>query len=563
MKFKVLGQHNFGISMFCINFLKSLILILFLVSIPISAHAAKVSDFIPADCLVYVQLKDIDEIYNEIQISDDWEKIIDQVVDESDMQEIKQGLLLTQGAIGTDISEVIDTVGYQTGFALWKTGINTIHGGIVIHSGGNLAELQRFTKIVTGFVGMSEGTLKLNAGKYRKVKYNTLQLPDVLFTYGFVSDFLVIGIQENSFEKLIDTYRKKSPSIRKNTSYTKTSKKIGEGQLSVFADVSEVLELNEDIEPEARTQLQTFQNVYARLNLLEVEPLLQIHTDFNPNLPDNIISLFLKEGSELKTLNNVLGDEDLFIAIAPTLLKTGWQLLETEIEDNANDEAFAFITFLEGILNLDLEDDVMAGLTGELALSVSNLSRFDPEALESLDIQIDNTLQIDASNVNTSGGLIFVPSDPSKWDEIGNSFSNLQNTSVSHIDYKGTKVSMFASNIYYAEKDGLAFLSFSEDHIYAMIDKLQEKKKRAYLKQLPKSPLVVVKLNILKLLESINGVMPIEKGAVKPDDISPLLAWISVKENAAMFEVTLSEKDSPLEVLAKLAPFIVPHLKDY
>ena len=91
--------------------------------------------------------------------------------------------------------------------------------------GGNLAELQRLIKILTGFMGMSGGRLTLDAGEHRKVKYNTLQMPDVLLTYGFVGDFLVVGIGKNSFEKLIDTYRKKSESILKNESYTAVSKK--------------------------------------------------------------------------------------------------------------------------------------------------------------------------------------------------------------------------------------------------------------------------------------------------------------------------------------------------
>ena len=37
--------------------------------------------------------------------------------------------------------------------------------------------------------------------------------------------------------------------------------------------------------------------------------------------------------------------------------------------------------------------------------------------------------------------------------------------------------------------------------------------------------------------------------------MAPLLTWVSVEDDEVVFEVLLSVEDSPLEVLAKLAPF--------
>ena len=562
MKSQVLGQKHNSFSRPWINLQKLIITILLTVGIPIFADAAKVTDFIPKESVVYIQLNDFDEIYNEIQVSEDWEQTLDQVLDESDLQEIQQGMLAAEAIIGTDLFGIIDTVGYQTGFAIWDVAINSIRGGIVVHSGGNLAELQRLTKILTGAMGLSGGTLKPNAGEHRKVKYDTLQMQDVLFNYGFVGDFLVVGIGENSFEKLIDTYRKKSLSIEKNESHSKISKKYEMGQVTGFINVSGLLPLLQDLSDIERTQLQTFKTVFAQLNLLEVAPLFQFYTEFDSTLPESRIGPFLKEGDELEILKSLSGKEDLFIAIAPTILETVWELIHTEIENTETDDVYAFIMLLEGILNLDFEDDVIAGLTGELALSVDDLTLFEPDDLESLDIDIDNTFQIDAGNVYTHGSLIFIPKNPGKWDQIGNSLSNLQNTSVSKTDYNGATVSEFGSNIYYAERDGLSLLSFSEEQMHSIVDTLQEKQKPSYLKRLPKKPLVVVNLNILNFFKANIGTVPIENDIVKPDEISSLLAWITVKENEAIFEVSVSDKDSPLEVMAKLAPFIISNL-DY
>lgn len=561
MKFPVLVQDHNLRSQPWINLHRLIISIFLIVGIPIFADAAKVNDFIPKESVFYIQLNDFNEIYNEIQISKNWEKTLDQVLDESDLQEMQQGMLAAQGIIGTDLFGVIDTVGYQTGFAMWDVGINSIRGGIVVHSGGNLAELQRLTKILTGFMGMSGGTLKLDAGEHRKVKYNTLQMPDVLFTYGFVSDFLVVGIGENSFEKLIDTYRKKTLSILKNESYSKAFKKCNVGQVTGFINVSGLLPLLQDLSDIERTQLQTFKTVFAQLNLLEVEPLFQLYTEFDSSLPESRIAPFLKEGDELEILKSLSGKEDLFIAVAPTVLDTVWQLIYNEIENTETDDVHAFITFLEGILNLDFEDDVVAGLTGELALSVDDLTLFEPDDLESLDINIDGTFQIDAGNVYTHGSLIFIPNNPAKWDQIGNSLSNLQNTSVSKTEYKGATVSEFGSNIYYAERDRLSLLSFSEEQMHSLVDTLQEKKRPSYLKQLPKTPLVVVNLNILKLFKAMNEGMPMENDVIMPAEISPLLAWITVEKNEAVLEISLSDKESPIEVFAKIAPLVVSHMR--
>lgn len=562
MKSQVLTQKYNSLSRPWLNISKLITSIFLIVSVPIFAHAAQVSDFIPKDSHIYAQLNDIDEVYNEILTSESWEKILDPLKNELDLQEIQQGLLVAQTALGIDLSGLIKTFGYQTGLTFWSLEAENVQAGLVVHSGGNLPELQRLAKIFIGFVGMGEGTLKLDAGKHRKVKYNTLQLPDVLLTYGFVGDCLVVGIGENSFEKLIDTYRKKIPSIRKNVSYSEASKKQDSGQVTLYIDVPKVLPLIEDMDATTRAQFETFSKIIGKLNVLEVGPMLQLYTQFNPNLSDSALSLFLQEGDKLETLKSLSGKEDLFIACSPSILETVWQLAQNEIENTETDDVYAFITFLEGILNLNFKEDIIAGLTGEIALSVDDLTLFEPDELENLDIQIEDTFSIDAANTHTQGGLIFIPSNSRKWEQIGNSLSNLQNTSMSHTDYKGTKVSIFASNIHYAEKDGLSLLSFSDDQIFSIVDGLQNKKKLRYLKQLPKTPLAVVKLNMVKLLELINGPIPMDNFIEMPDEISPLLAWITVKEDEVMLEASLSEKDSPLEVLAKLAPFIISNL-DY
>lgn len=539
--------------------LKVTIFIFFLTGIVFSADAAKVADFMPKESIFYLQLQDIDEVYGEIEVSENWEKALALLPEAvADWQEMQQRFLMAQGILSTDLMGVIETVGYRTALAIWLDKTDTQQIGLVIHSGGNLSELQRLTKVVEGLVGMSgEGTLRLDAGVYQRVHYNAMEMAQNIVKYGFVDDFLVLGVGEEAFEKLMDTYRKDAPSIRQNREFTKVSKKLGAGVASVFADIPSILPIIDDLDEVNRQRFAIFQTLFARLNLLETEPLFQASVQFNPDLPENEIGLFLKKGTALKTPKALSGQDDLFVAIAPSILESVWELVRTEMEKNATGEMYAAISFLEGLLNLNLEEDVMTGLTGELALSVPDLTSFYPEAVSDINLEFDGTFQLDADGVETNGTIIFSPSHQMKWNQIGNSLSNLQNASISQIDHNGTTVSGFAS-IYYSKLNDLFLMGFSEEQVCMLVDEIKRNKKLSYLKQVPKTPVAFAQLNLARVLEAAgDGVPPSDKVFVSAEEIAPLLAWISVENDDVLFEVVLSAKETPLEVLAKLAPFYV------
>ena len=133
-------------------------------------------------------------------------------------------------------------------------------------------------------------------------------------------------------------------------------------------------------------------------------------------------------------------------------------------------------------------------------------------------------LRLMQGDVETNGGIIFRPSNRMKWTQVGNSLSNLQNASVSQMDYKGTTVSGFASNIYYGEIDELFLLGFSEDQVCTLIDGIQQKKEPSYLKQLPKTPTVFAQLNLARALEMEKGAPPADKLIVDAKEIPLLLS---------------------------------------
>ena len=518
------------------------------------ANAAEVEDFMPKESIFYLKLQNIDEVYGEIEVSENWEKALALLPDVPDWQEMQQGLSMFQTMLGTDLLGIIETLGYRTALAIWVEGANSseIETGFVIHSGGNLDKLRQLTKLVEGLLGMAnENTLRLNAGVYQRVRYNAIELPGGIAKYGFVDDFLVIGTGEGSFERLMDTYRTGMPSIRENKEFDRALEETGSGEVVVYANVPPILSvMQNNVEESLRKRLAIFQSVFGRLNLLETGTFLQVAAQFNPDLPENEIGSFLREGQRLETLNALSVEDDLFVTVAPKVVESMWELVPT-------DDAAEGISFLEGMLNLNLEEDIMVGLTGELALSVPDFTRFDPEALSGFRFEFDGAIALDAGDVETDGGIIFNPRHRMKWNQVGNSISNLQNASVSQTNYKGATVSELSSNIFHSEIDGLFLIGFSEEQVYALIDGIKQKKKPSYLKRLPKTPTAFAQLNLARVLETQNGSPPVGKLLVDSNEMALLLAWLSVEGDAALLEVILSEEETPVEMIAKLVPFFL------
>ena len=386
---------------------------------------------------------------------------------------------------------------------------------------------------------------------YQRVRYNAIEIPGGIAKYGFVDDFLVIGTGEGSFERLMDTYRTGMPSIRENKEFDRALEETGSGEVVVYANVPPILSvMQNNVEESLRTRLAIFQSVFGRLNLLETGTFLQVAAQFNPDLPENEIGSFLREGQRLETLNALSVEDDLFVTVAPKVVESMWELVPT-------DDAAEGISFLEGMLNLNLEEDIMVGLTGELALSVPDFTRFDPEALSGFRFEFDGAIALDAGDVETDGGIIFNPRHRMKWNQVGNSISNLQNASVSQTNYKGATVSELSSNIFHSEVDGLFLIGFSEEQVYALIDGIKQKKKPSYLKRLPKTPTAFAQLNLARVLEIQNGSPPADKLLVDSEEMALLLAWLSVEGDAALLEVILSEEETPVEMIAKLVPFFL------
>ncbi len=537
--------------------------------------AAKMEDLIPQDSFFYLKLQDIDEIYNEIETSEDWEKVFGQLSETPAFGDIQQGAAMVQGILGTDLLSIIESIGYRTAMTLWSNTDDALQIGVIIHSGGNRGELQRLIKIVEGFVGMGEAnTLHRNAGKYRKVHYNLMELEGQNIKYGFVDDFLIAGAGDGAFEKLLDTLKKEAPSIAENTRYAHISQKSRSAQVSLFCDVQQTLN-GLSIERE-RTDLNDLEEIiifledikllevlFGELDLLESGKFFTLHGQFTQHAIEQLHDLYpnlqhrVKAANPFKTVKAVSTEEDLFVAISPVVSEFIWQLLSKSIAEETDGGTHTTVSFFENLLKLNLEEDIIPGLTGELAISVHDLAELDPSTLENLEIGFDGALRLDAEGINTQGALIFDASNAVKWNQLNNSVSNLHDLAVSRNDYNGLTVSTFATNMHYSEVDGLSILGFSTEQIHALIDEIRNSKRSLHFKETPESTVAVAQLNVARALVLEKEPPPPDRVLVNPSEASPLLAWISVKEEEASLEMTLSRSSTALEALARLIPFFI------
>ena len=86
---KVVPNNNTSHTIYWIRRLKTYILTIILVSCPLYAQAAKPTDFIPKDSILYIQANELNEVYNEINMSENWKNTVEYTINEQNIQDLK------------------------------------------------------------------------------------------------------------------------------------------------------------------------------------------------------------------------------------------------------------------------------------------------------------------------------------------------------------------------------------------------------------------------------------------------------------------------------------------
>lgn len=516
------------------------LLTLYFVSVALTLNAASVDDFIPSDSFLYVKSNGLDDIVNSIENNE-----------------------LTNILNILETTEILDIFGNSSGFAIWLDKEHRANVVYVVDTAGDMVLIQRLKKIAPRLIGLFATTLKEDAGKHRSVQYSELNLGENKILSGYVDEFFVIGVGKRSFKTVIETYQNRNPSILKNENYVAANKNTGTGEIFVFCDV-ETLDNDKKMNSlgsfkKVVNELTPFTYLYAGINLQVHGKFLKVYAPFTQDALQNIEKELPIQTEMPHTLDSkkairaMSGKDDLFIAISPIVTQTLWSFLRQLIEQEAESDFYDALNFFESEFNVDFTDDVIPALTGEFALSISKFQPFvtpirdGPELSFQVSLDSDGNSEIEISPIEQFG-VIFSSINPNKWDALNNALANTGNTSTKQFfEYGGTAVSQVADSVYLSNINELSIASFGEDDIISLLDTLSvDRHFPIDIEHVAQSSIACLQLNLITLLEAILGTEHIRN----PDDLVPILTWLSVEDNALILQAAYIGKKSPLGSLA-------------
>ena len=536
-----------------------------------SAVAAKVEELIPNESIVYLTLRDLEDVWWAIEESENWKEVFAQPSLKSRIDGINQGMQMVRLLLNIDFQGLLEIFGYQVVLTVFPGDTEPMIG-VIVNTGGAMREVERIIDILIQMVANNEGNrVQVNEGVYRNIAYSAVEINSLSLMYGFVDDLLVVGVNTGSFQALIATYRKQRESIRANRQFRKLHKKYGDGQVFAYIAIDGALPLITAYMSDQKQHefdalgFQSLKTLVYSLDLFSVNGGHHLYAQIKERGREGMLGVLLQEGQPLQSIQALSGKGDFFAAIAPASSEAIWRFIE--VAATAADRAGGFnndIAKLEASLNLDIKNDVVGALTGEIA-AWGNF----PDELKKIHDVMDLFYGMDAT---IGAGL----KNPLKWQPLLDSVQNIANLSTQQYDYNGTilhQVSLSSNDptmtLHYGNLKNLFFASGSDKRVEAVVDNvltgsaMSAFQKR--LKKLPATPVFVMRLKLDRFLPAVmrygkTGSQLSTDALQRIDGMSLLFATISVKAHEAWVEVIILSEDEVIETYGRLASVIAPIL---
>jgi hypothetical protein len=527
-----------------------------------ATHAAKIEDFIPDDSIVYLAFRDLDEVWRSVEESENWKGVLEAPRMASKMDEVNQGLNLIQLMLGVEPSKLVEMFGRNAAFAL-LSGKSDVVAGVIIHTGGAIGEFER---IINGLTQLASGNqqgkaVKQNTGQYRKVNFTSITLDKLSLTYGFVEDFLVVGANPGGFEALIDTYKKQRQSMAQNKQFSQVHKQFETAQVFAYTNMDAALPLmTKDMDAKKLREfralgLDSLQTLAYSLDVLNIGGGLQMYAQIKPEGRNGLLGVFLQEGQPLQSIQALSGKEDVFLSISPSSADAIWRFIETV--GTASDDSGGFhsgIAQVEAFLNVNIKNDVIGALTGEIAVW-GNFTELMQEGIHS---PVDLLYAIDAAIV---GGLKY----EAKWRAFLDSIQNLANMPIQQYDYKGTTLHQLSFppddptvTVRYGYLKNLFLVSFSDERFETIVDNAQKGAAvpafKKTFKRFAANPVIFLQLKPEKLLPVVMKAGKLSADATRRlEAVGPVVGSIAVKGNEAWLRLETLSDEAAIEACGRIA----------
>jgi len=452
-----------------------------------------VMDMVPYDSLVYVSLSNLDELSHMVAELPEWQEMLEIEYIKEDLEKARQGLAFGPMLLGISIEDFLAAFAHNTALSVMGISGNMPIAGLVVDVRSNKEKALYAIEQAATIPAVAGGAM-IEEEEYRGVPCTIVGNNSIKVKYGFLGDFLLAGVG-GGFEKLVDLSKDGGSTIKENPNFQFMQKKVPLiGEIGIFANLevaAPILQMLMAMNSGEGEENDEFQQMLTELALKSAKAfslslnlsghMTEMYLHLKPEEPHPITDLVLAPHAPMSSASLMPFDDGIMVGInigdPLELLNRGFKLAETMGVNTAEIEGQ--IEKMEGDLGINLRDDLLSALTGEVAVMLTL-----PE--EQIDLEANKVKT--ALQLSKTGSVAFVGAkDGQKLGETATKLLKLADVkpiSLEEDSYKGKEIYTkvvpmnavapgLALMPAYAFTDGLMVTSNSADWVKKGIDTLE------------------------------------------------------------------------------------------
>ena len=344
-------------------------------------NTKSVMDLVPDDALAYVSLSNLESVYQTVVNSSEWQELLSIEGIEEDLDQAKQVLSFGPMLVGISLEDLLNSFGHETVFTFMGMMGPMPVAGLIVNAGTHMEQLEYAVEQLAILPTLT-GQFMLEDKEYRGLPCTVIGNRDLKVKYGYLDGLLFAGLN-GGFEKLIDFYKDGGRSIKETPNLKFMEQKVSlSSNICIYADAERAAPLvemlanasqedgAEDKQDEAVTEfaIESVKAIVLGLNLSGHTQEMYLH--LRPGQQNPITDLVLAPFSPMSTVNVVPFDDG---AMAGIHIGDPAKLLDRVLElmkffHQETEEIERLVQQLENRLQIDLRDDLLSSLTGEIAV---------------------------------------------------------------------------------------------------------------------------------------------------------------------------------------------------
>jgi len=479
------------------SMLLSYFLVLAVCLFPVHAEEAdsprSVMDMIPHESLAYVSLSNLDAVFYLVTESPEWQELlgIEEIGDQLD--QAKQAISFGPMLFGISVEEFLNAFGHKTALSLMGMKGAMPVAGLIADVRSHREQAEYAVEQAATLPAVA-GSAMVEEAEYRDVPCTVVGNENLKVKYAFLDNFLIAGIN-GGFEKLVDLYKDGGKSIQDSSNFQFMEQKVSlSSEICVYADLERAAPMlqmlagmgagEEGEEDRSSAMIKQLALKSAKAFALSLSLSGQTHEVYlhlRAEEPDPITDLALAPHSPMSAAGLVPFADGLMVGIhigdPAGLLGRGLKVAESLGSETAQIEHG--IQQMEGGLGLNLREDLLSTLTGEIAV-MAMLPK------EQLDVK-KNKLQMAMQMAKMRQVVLIGVKDEERLSETAGklfALANLEPLSLKEYSYKGTEIytkvvplDIIAPGVAlmpsYSFRDGLLIMSNSAEWVQDTIDMLE------------------------------------------------------------------------------------------